>query len=79
MWFKYLITFVLFSGADLASLVREASVNALREFMSTGQSKEKSLLVSNRHFEAAFKKVKPSVSIKDQKVYERIKERVGLT
>ena len=75
---KYHI-FVIYSGADLAALVREASVNALREFMSTGQSEETSIIVSNRHFEAAFKKVKPSVSVKDQKVYNRIKERVGLT
>ena len=69
----------LYSGADLAALVREASVSALREFMSTERIEGKSILVSYRHFEAAFLKVKPSVSEKDQKVYERIKERVGLT
>ena len=67
------------SGADLAALVREASVNALREFMSIEQTEGKSILVSDKHFEVAFLKVKPSVSEKDKKVYERIKERVGLT
>ena len=59
--------------------MREASVNALREFMSIEPNEGKSILVSDKHFEAAFLKVKPSVSEKDKKVYERIKERAGLT
>ena len=54
-------------------------MKALREFMSIEKTKGKSILVSNKHFEVAFLKVKSSVSEKDKKVYERIKERVGLT
>ncbi|KAF3842421.1 hypothetical protein F7725_024372 [Dissostichus mawsoni] len=53
-----------FSGADLNALVREASVNALREYLK----------VSKLNFEDAFKKVRPSVSKKEQKMYELLRE-----
>ncbi|XP_053568571.1 nuclear valosin-containing protein-like isoform X1 [Bombina bombina] len=65
-----------FTGADLSALVREASVSALRQEMlhkdpvsSTGEMK-----VCQKHFEAAFKKVKPSVSKKDQLMYELLRQ-----
>ncbi|MEB2836387.1 MAG: CDC48 family AAA ATPase [Desulfurococcales archaeon] len=44
-----------YTGADLAALVREAAMIALREDISA-------TLVRRRHFEEALKKVKPSVS-----------------
>ncbi|XP_072406717.1 nuclear valosin-containing protein-like isoform X2 [Chiloscyllium punctatum] len=68
-----------FSGADLSALVREASINALRQHLS-GQSSEQAsapssgIRVARHHFEAAFEKVKPSVSKKDQLMYEMLRQ-----
>jgi len=91
------------TGADLAALVREASVAALKDMMggaSTGLSRRKrdfdgnpvlegggggggvepevtmattTTAVSWKHFESAFKKLKPSVSKKDRVLYEEIR------
>ncbi|KAJ7341031.1 hypothetical protein JRQ81_004692 [Phrynocephalus forsythii] len=68
-----------YTGADLSALVREASVCALKEEMAmcnttnrkagTGQIK-----IAKKHFEAAFKKVKSSVSKKDQIMYEELRQ-----
>uniref|UniRef100_A0A668AUN1 Nuclear VCP like n=1 Tax=Myripristis murdjan TaxID=586833 RepID=A0A668AUN1_9TELE len=68
-----------FTGADLSALVREASVNALRcvswpaghTFSSCPVT---DIRVSRQNFEDAFKKVRPSVSKKDQMMYEKLKE-----
>ena len=56
-------SYILSSGADLAALVREASVSALREFMTVTPSSGR-IEVHTKHFESAFTKVKPSVSAK---------------
>ncbi|XP_074531519.1 nuclear valosin-containing protein-like isoform X3 [Halichoeres trimaculatus] len=75
-----------FTGADLTALVREASVNALRAHMksqnlpsscsghtfSSGSVTE--IRVNRQNFEDAFKKVHPSVSKKDQRMYEQLRE-----
>lgn len=54
-----------FSGADLAALVREASVSALKEAITKqGTQSSQVITVKGEHFETAFKKVKPSVSQK---------------
>lgn len=58
-----------YTGADLASLVREAGIAAFREFVlgaTDDQSKcsEMDLKIYRRHFEEAFGKTKPSVSPK---------------
>lgn len=71
-----------FTGADLTALVREASVNALRGFLklqhSTGQACPSApvanISVSRQNFEDAFSKVRSSVSKKDQKMYEQLRE-----
>lgn len=72
-----------FTGADLSALVREASVNALRAYLAsqppcTGHTFSRGpvvdIRVSKQNFEDAFKKVRPSVSKKDQKMYEQLKE-----
>lgn len=66
-----------FTGADLSALVREACVNALRVHLSSGPAHTepvKDIRVSRVHFEDAFKKVRPSVSKKDQLMYEKLKE-----
>ncbi|KAM8945403.1 nuclear valosin-containing protein-like [Pelodytes ibericus] len=64
-----------FTGADLSALVREASISALRQEMlqqnpAVGPGEIK---VWQKHFEEAFNKVKPSVSKKDQLMYEHLR------
>ncbi|XP_045838490.1 nuclear valosin-containing protein-like isoform X8 [Meles meles] len=63
-----------YSGADLSALVREASVCALRQEMTRpkGGGETGELKVSQKHFEEAFKKVKSSISKKDQVMYEAL-------
>ncbi|XP_037322252.2 nuclear valosin-containing protein-like isoform X3 [Pungitius pungitius] len=75
-----------FSGADLTALVREASVNALRGYLksqppqasSTGHTFSSGsvadIRVSKQNFDDALKKVRPSVSKKDQRMYEQLRE-----
>uniref|UniRef100_A0A8C8CN37 AAA+ ATPase domain-containing protein n=1 Tax=Oncorhynchus tshawytscha TaxID=74940 RepID=A0A8C8CN37_ONCTS len=69
-----------FTGADLSALVREASVNALRSVLTNPSGHSYSngpvadIRVSKQNFEDAFKKVRPSVSKKDQRMYEQLKE-----
>ncbi|XP_061206449.1 nuclear valosin-containing protein-like isoform X5 [Neopsephotus bourkii] len=64
-----------YTGADLSALVREASVCALRQEMAlqNTQSKKGEIKISRKHFEEAFKKVKSSVSKKDQIMYEELR------
>ncbi|XP_076748066.1 nuclear valosin-containing protein-like isoform X6 [Maylandia zebra] len=75
-----------FSGADLTALVREASLNALRTYLKSQPSSAASpghthssgsaadIRVSKDNFEDAFGKVRPSVSTKDQRIYEQLRE-----
>ncbi|NXG42108.1 NVL protein, partial [Psilopogon haemacephalus] len=65
-----------YTGADLSALVREASICALRQEMAlqNAQSKKGEIKVSCKHFEEAFKKVKSSVSKKDQIMYEELRQ-----
>ncbi|XP_014846567.1 PREDICTED: nuclear valosin-containing protein-like [Poecilia mexicana] len=70
-----------FSGADLTALVREASVNALKAFMKSQHHDHThpagctaAIKVSRQNFEDAFKTVRPSVSKKDQLMYEQLRE-----
>lgn len=64
-----------YSGADLAALVKEAGVQALREFIATGQTVQAGpLSVAMKHFNAAAAKIKPSVTGKALKHYEKLKE-----
>ncbi|XP_018412005.1 PREDICTED: nuclear valosin-containing protein-like [Nanorana parkeri] len=66
-----------FTGADLSALVREASISTLRaQILQPGLGPIDSkgpTEVYNRHFEDAFSKVKPSVSKKDQVIYEKLR------
>jgi ribosome biogenesis ATPase len=79
-----------FSGADLASLVRESSVVALKSALYKGPSEnqsdgelkaelaqEKKVLVSMDHFNTALNKVSPSVSKQDMKLFEGLKVKFG--
>ncbi|XP_054249346.1 nuclear valosin-containing protein-like isoform X1 [Indicator indicator] len=65
-----------YTGADLSALVREASICALRQEMAlhNAPSKKGEIKVSSKHFEEAFKKVKSSVSKKDQIMYEELRQ-----
>ncbi|DBA66741.1 TPA: hypothetical protein ACH3X2_001890 [Trebouxia sp. C0005] len=63
-----------FSGADLAALVREACICALKENMASGSSLLSDIpLVHIHHFEQALQRVTPSVSKKDQRVYDALR------
>lgn len=63
-----------YTGADLAALVREASVIALKEFMLSGvDAQHQPLMVTTDHFKQAVGKIRPSVSEKDQKHYEKLR------
>ncbi|XP_065832542.1 nuclear valosin-containing protein-like [Oscarella lobularis] len=57
-----------FSGADLAALVREASLGALLVEGTVEDSKDIPL-VEKRHFEEAFLKVKPSITEKERQYF----------
>ncbi|KAJ8308425.1 hypothetical protein KUTeg_013299 [Tegillarca granosa] len=66
-----------YSGADLAALIREASVCALKDVISCQSDEERpSLDLTKTHLEHAFTKVRPSVSSKDHQKYEKIKEKM---
>lgn len=62
-----------YTGADLAALVREASVQALKDLMIKGDM-EKPAIVSMAHFTKAILKIRPSVTEKDQLHYEKLRK-----
>lgn len=55
-----------YTGADLAALVRETGVIALKEFLISSSSggDQLPLLVNAEHFKKALSKIRPSVSEK---------------
>lgn len=61
-----------FSGADISSLVREASLLAAKEFLTKENSDSCSPMVSHEHFERAFMTIVPSVSIEDRARYDAL-------
>ena len=64
-----------FSGADLAALFREAAVSSL--LSSTARAHPNAVMaIKMEHFEEAFGKVKPSVSVDDQRVYDSLRDRI---
>ena len=56
-----------YTGADLESLTREAGMLSLRESIDSKEVKKK-------HFEAAFKKIKPSVTKSTLEAYKKIED-----
>ncbi|CAO3683775.1 unnamed protein product [Rhizopus stolonifer] len=74
-----------FSGADLASLVRESAVSSLRtRFYSLGEVKEGAKLtpsddifVTKKDFDVAFTKVSPSVLPQDKAHFDRLRKKYG--
>ncbi|KAL4827488.1 hypothetical protein H8958_000834 [Nasalis larvatus] len=65
-----------YTGADLSALVREASICALRQEMARQKSgnEKGELKISHKHFEEAFKKVRSSISKKDQIMYKQFQD-----
>lgn len=61
-----------FSGADLAALIREASLCAIQEHITGSETFQPSIKVSKRDFEMALGKVKPSVSEASRGIYETL-------
>ncbi|KAJ1913752.1 Ribosome biogenesis ATPase rix7 [Mycoemilia scoparia] len=65
-----------YSGADLASLVREAAVSALRSVIlskTPDDTLADEVEVTSAHFETAFSNVAPSVAPQDKKRYDSLK------
>ena len=56
-----------YTGADLEAFTREAAMLALREDIDSKQVKKK-------HFDEAFKKIKPSVNKPTIEVYKKIED-----
>jgi len=63
-------------GADIAAIIKEAVMAALREFLASGITEEymgdavKNIVVKKQHFEAAIKGVKPATTPKAQQEFE---------
>ncbi|KAJ2079047.1 Ribosome biogenesis ATPase rix7 [Coemansia sp. RSA 988] len=73
-----------FSGADLAGLVREASVTALRLAVfsrnaaaATAAPDNPAIIVTYEHFEAALQRTAPSVSAADMRRYDSLRKLYG--
>lgn len=78
-----------YTGADLAGLVRQASLQTLKDSIdacnpsgaqeegSPEEVEEQQLLVELRHFQEAIRNIKPSVNEEDKKHYERLKRKYG--
>ncbi|ALC43327.1 smid [Drosophila busckii] len=65
-----------YTGADLAGLVKQASMFALRQALNEGKvSADEDLCVRNKHFMEALKQLRPSVSEQDRKVYEKLRQK----
>lgn len=60
-----------FTGADLASLIREAGIEALKELMTQYHGQPE---ICMRHIANAFDKVRPSVHEKEIKHYEKLRK-----
>ncbi|VDN05392.1 unnamed protein product [Thelazia callipaeda] len=61
-----------FTGADMAALVREAGIVAMKESISGNINQL--CLVTMEHFRDAIRRINPSVPAKDRNVYQRMKE-----
>ncbi|XP_075229913.1 nuclear valosin-containing protein-like smid [Lycorma delicatula] len=65
-----------YTGADLSSLVREAGMESLKEYMANNGAGP--VCVAARHFMAALQKIRPSVSEKDQEHYEKLRSQYAV-
>lgn len=65
-----------YTGADLAALVREASICALRTVMKSFHKGGPPVIVNKSHFDEAFVRVKPSVQAKEREKYAKMEEKM---
>lgn len=65
-----------YTGADLAALVREASICALRTVMKSFHKGDQPVIVKKSHFDEAFVRVKPSVQAKEREKYAKMEEKM---
>jgi ribosome biogenesis ATPase len=63
-----------YSGADCAALLREAGLAVLKESIADASTK---LEITRRHFDYAFDHVLPSVSVRDQQRYDKMRDRMA--
>ena len=64
-----------YSGADIQALVREASIEALKQRISGVIAPEDKIRVTGIHFETALTKIKPSISREEMEKYDKMKRR----
>ncbi|KAH8302227.1 hypothetical protein KR044_004271 [Drosophila immigrans] len=64
-----------YTGADLAGLVKQASMFSLRQALNDGDTNTDDLCVRKAHFEEALKQLRPSVNEQDRKVYEKLRQK----
>ncbi|XP_059614118.1 nuclear valosin-containing protein-like [Phlebotomus argentipes] len=62
-----------YTGADLAGLVRQASMKAFKESLTTDSSDSDDIKVTRDNFMQAFTETKPSVSQEEKENYERLR------
>ena len=66
-----------FSGADIAALVREAQLNALKRIKnSNNKSLDLNFIITNNDFDESIKSIFKSVSDKDKAKYESMKNKI---
>ena len=71
-----------YSGADVSALVREASLIAARSLIMMEEDRmedesQPEVKLLEVHFEQALVKIKPSISDKDKKYYQKVSERIN--
>lgn len=62
-----------YTGADLAGLVRQAAMLALKESMNDADRQLADLCVRKEHFHNAIKMLRPSVNAQDRQIYEELR------
>ncbi|EDV50482.1 nuclear valosin-containing protein-like isoform X1 [Drosophila erecta] len=62
-----------YTGADLAGLVKQASMFSLRQSLNNGDTKLDDLCVRSQHFKEALQQLRPSVNEQDRKIYDKLR------
>ncbi|XP_020798798.1 nuclear valosin-containing protein-like isoform X2 [Drosophila serrata] len=64
-----------YTGADLAGLVKQASMFALRQSLNNGNTNLDDLCVRDQHFKMALLHLRPSVNEQDRKIYNKLRQK----
>ncbi|KAH8240050.1 hypothetical protein KR032_010726 [Drosophila birchii] len=64
-----------YTGADLAGLVKQASMFALRQSLNDGKTNLDDLCVRDQHFKEALLHLRPSVNEQDRKIYDKLRQK----